>query len=188
MMAWRGVVLIITGGFMQNFLPSPLFHFIFAGELGSMVQMQFVWAVVIGVLFWIILENHKFGNAIFATGGNPKAAVEIGINPAVVKFVCFVVLGLLVAFCSSLGMTRINSIAPLQGQGLEMVAVAAVVIGGTNLRGGEGDILGTCLGAITIYTIQDALMLLRAPGFYFQLFVGVFIILAVVAKGLVRAR
>jgi simple sugar transport system permease protein len=188
MMVWRSVVLIITGGFVQNFMPNPVFHFLFAGRVGNFLQMQFVWFLLFAAIFWFILENHKFGNAIFATGGNKKAAIEIGVNADRVKLICYVILGFLVAFASSMGMTRVTSISPLQGKGLELEAVAAVVIGGTDLRGGEGDILGACLGAITIYTIQNALLLMRAPGFYFELFVGLFILIAVVLKALIKTK
>jgi simple sugar transport system permease protein len=188
MMIWRGLVLILSGGHVKHFLPDPFFHSIFAGQIGGFMQAQFVWFVIIAIIFWLILEGHKFGNAIFATGGNKKAAIEIGVNPNRVKLVCFIIVGTLVSVSSCIGMTRVTSISPLQGRGLELQAVAAVVIGGTNLRGGEGTVLGACLGAMVIYTIQNALLLLRAPGFYFEFFLGIFIVLAVILKAMIKTK
>ena len=78
-----------------------------------------------------------------------------------------------------LATTRVGSIVPGSGLGLELQAIAACVIGGLALSGGRGTILGIFLGAALMYTIQDVLLLIRAPGFYLDIFVGVLIVVAV---------
>jgi ribose/xylose/arabinose/galactoside ABC-type transport system permease subunit len=82
----------------------------------------------------------------------------------------------------------VSSIVPGQGGDLALMAIAACVIGGLALTGGRGTILGVALGAAMIYTIQDVLLLLRAPGFYLQLFVGLLIIVAAGLNRLARGR
>lgn len=185
MMVWRGVVLVLSRGHPSTFLPPLSFHAILAGHVG-LIQAQFIWFVGVAIFFWLLLENHKFGNSVFASGGNREAAAAIGVNPDRVKLICFVITGLLAAVAGCIGVTRVTSISALQGQGMELQAIAAVVIGGTSLRGGEGTILGAFLGATIIYTIQNILLLLRAPGFYFQLFIGILIITVVTLNAMIK--
>ena len=82
--------------------------------------------------------------------------------------------------------TRVGSIQPGGGLGMELQAIAACVIGGAALTGGRGSILGIVLGTALVFTIQDVLLLLRAPGFYFDMFVGVLIVIAVIMNTAVR--
>ena len=92
------------------------------------------------------------------------------------------------AFGGLFDSTRIEVVHPLQGDGLALTAIAAVVIGGTRLTGGAGTILGTFLGATIVFTIQDILMLLRVQAYLFNAFVGVVIILAVILNQFVSRR
>jgi simple sugar transport system permease protein len=84
--------------------------------------------------------------------------------------------------------SRVGAITPTGSVGLELQAIAICVVGGLSLRGGRGTILGIALGAILFFTIQDVLLLLRAPGFYLDMFVGVVIILAVILNQSKRGR
>jgi simple sugar transport system permease protein len=84
--------------------------------------------------------------------------------------------------------TRVNSITPVGGAGLELQAIAACVIGGLSLAGGRGSILGIFLGAALTYTIQDVLLLMRAPGFYLDIFVGALIVGAVILNQLASGK
>lgn len=185
MMIWRGAVLVLSGGAPITFLPGASFKAILSGSIGAM-PVQFIWFVGVAILFWMFLENHKFGNSVFATGGNKEAAKAIGINTDRAKLACFMIVGATAALAGCMEVTRISSVFPIQGQGLELQAIAASVVGGTSLMGGEGTILGTFLGATIIYTIQDLLLLLRAPAYYLQLFVGILIIIAVIFNVIIK--
>lgn len=83
---------------------------------------------------------------------------------------------------------RVGSVTPAQGGGLELQAIAAAVIGGVALTGGRGSMIGVFLGAALIYTIQDVLLLMRAPGFYLDIFVGALIVLAAITNQVVGRR
>lgn len=174
---WRGIILILSGSITESFYPSAFFEKLFTLNVGP-IQIQFIWSLVIALICWLILERHKLGNYFFGVGGNPKAAAALGVNTRLIKIVAFGITGLLSALSGVMSTVRINSISPIQGQGLELQAIAACVIGGTALSGGKGTILGAFLGAALMYTIQDVLLLLRAPGHYLQMFVGIVIVIA----------
>ena len=179
MMFWRGMLQIMSGNESASMNPGGRFEAIFAGSMGAL-QSQFVWAVLIVVLGYLLLERHKIGNHIFGVGGNKDSAKAIGVYPDKVKMICFIIVGLLASFAGVLATARVYSVSPDQGKGLELQAIAACVIGGVSLMGGEGSILGMFLGAALLYTIQDVLLLLRAPGTYLEMFMGILIVVAVI--------
>ena len=184
---WRGVILILSGSVTESFYPSQFFEKLFTMNLGP-IQVQFIWALAIATLCWLLLERHQYGNYLFGVGGNRKAAAALGVNTNRVKVIAFGITGLLAALSGVMSTVRINSISPIQGQGLELQAIAACVIGGTALTGGKGTILGAFLGAALMYTIQDVLLLLRAPGHYLQMFVGVIIVIAAVLNEAIKSE
>ena len=185
MMFWRGIILILSGGQTKPFRPCCAFESLFAGSIGP-IQAQFIWAIAVAVLAQLLLERHKLGNHIFAVGGNRESAIAIGVNPRTVKMICFVLVGVLAASAAVLSTSRVHSVSPDQGKGLELQAIAACVIGGLSLAGGEGSILGIFLGSALLFTIQDVLLLLRAPGSYLDMFVGILIVVAVVSNRLTK--
>jgi simple sugar transport system permease protein len=115
------------------------------------------------------------GNHIYGVGGNRDAATAIGVNVPRVKLSAFVVAGGAAALSGTISTVRVSSVSPIQGQGLELQAIAACVIGGVSLYGGKGSMIGVFLGAALLYTVQDILLLLRAPGFYLDSFIGAII-------------
>ncbi len=182
---WRGIILIISSSITESFYPSDFFTKLFTVNVGP-VQVQFIWALAIAVIGWLILDRHSLGNYFLGIGGNRKAAAALGIDTRKIKVVAFCITGFLTAIAGIMSTVRINSISPIQGQGLELQAIAACVIGGTLLNGGKGTILGAFLGAALMYTIQDVLLLLRAPGHYLQMFVGIVIVIAAVLNEAMR--
>lgn len=187
MLFWRGMVLLLHGARSIGFDPDAIFQSIFGGALG-VVPMSFLWFVVLCVACHMVLQHRRLGSHMFAVGGNRAAALAIGIRPNRVKLVAFSIAGGMAAVSGIFSATRVNSITPVGGGGLELQAIAACVIGGLALTGGRGSILGIFLGAALIYTIQDVLLLLRAPGFYLDIFVGALIVLAVILNQSVRER
>lgn len=179
MWVWRGVILLISQAANESFRPGEFLEDFFTASIGPF-QVQFIWFIVIGIITWALLERHRLGNHFFAVGGNKKAANALGISSNKTKISAFVIVGILSAFAGIISTTRVNAVSPIQGEGLELQAIAACVIGGTALMGGRGSVLGAFLGAALLYTIQDILLLLRAPGFYLKLFVGLVIVIAAI--------
>lgn len=179
MMMLRGTILFFSGAQSRPFNPGGGFEAAVAGGFG-VVQAQFLWLLAIAVLAYALLERHRIGNHMYATGGSPEAANAIGVNVGRVKLMGFCLSGLAAALAGILSTTRVHSISPVQGQGYELQAIAACVIGGVALSGGRGNVLGILVGAALIYTVQDILLLTAAPGYYLDAFVGFFIVCAAV--------
>jgi simple sugar transport system permease protein len=182
---WRGMILVVSKASNQTFSPNKLFANILTGHIGPL-RVQFLWLIAVAIFTWVLLERHKTGNHFFAVGGNKQAASALGINPNKVKIIAFILTGVLTAFAGIISSTRVHSVSPQAGEGLELQAIASCVIGGTALMGGYGTVLGTFLGATLLYTIQDFLLLVRAPGAYLQLFVGLVIIMAAILNQLLK--
>ena len=94
----------------------------------------------------------------------------------------FAIAGGMAAVAGILATSRVGSVQPGQGAGLELQAIAACVIGGLSLRGGRGSIIGIFLGVMLIHTITDVLLLLRAPGFYLDMFIATLIVVAAILQ------
>ncbi|MGF1623695.1 MAG: ABC transporter permease [Alphaproteobacteria bacterium] len=193
MLLWKGATLLYNGASSVRFRPPEghSFNALFGGEIeiGSIgVHMSFVWLIVLAIVFYFILHHHKLGNHFYAVGGNRQAAIAIGINPTRTKLIAFAFAGGCAAFSGIIATSRVGSVQPGGGLGLELQAIAACVIGGFALMGGRGSIIGVVLGTALIYTIQDILLLLRAPGFYFDMFVGGLIVIAAISNQMLRAR
>ena len=174
---WAGASIYLNGP-----VPSTMSMFaapvqLFVGDFGS-IRAQAFWLLLVMVLAWFLLHRHRFGNHIYAVGGNVNAAKAISINPNRVKLVTFGIYGLLVGFASVLIAVRTLSMQPNSTQDYTLLAVAAAVVGGVSLNGGRGSILGMVIGAALIKCLNDGLILINADGYYIQLFVGLMIVLA----------
>jgi simple sugar transport system permease protein len=180
MMVWRGLLLLITQGW-PPFFPeeATLLAQIVVGELGFF-RMSLIWFALIVIIFWIVLERSRFGNWIFATGGNPGTARALGINTRRVKGVNFIISSFLAGFSGLIQGCRLQAVLPSAGTGVELQAIAAAVIGGTFLSGGVGSVVGGSIGCFLIRIIDNGLVMARAPGYWFRIFIGIFLIIAVV--------
>jgi ribose/xylose/arabinose/galactoside ABC-type transport system permease subunit len=187
MLFWEGMTLFYHGATSLRFRPGPMFENLMSGNIW-LFEASFLWYLALTAIFWALLHHHKLGNHFFAVGGNKQAATAIGINPGRVKMIAFGIAGFCAAFSGILAASRVGAIQPGQGRGLELQAIAACVIGGLALTGGRGSILGIFLGAALIYTIQDILLLIRAPGFYLDIFVGLLIVGAAIFNQMIRSR
>ena len=189
MLVWKGGVLFYNGASAEPFKPGPPFATLFAdGVSVGAVQLSagLFWLSLFGIGFALLLDRHRLGNHVFAVGGTAAAAVAIGVRPFRTKMITFAVTGACAAFAGILATSRIHSAQPGQGAGLELQAIAACVIGGVALTGGRGSVLGMVLGTWLVFTIQDVLLLVGAPGFYLDIFVGALIAGAVIVNRAVR--
>jgi rhamnose transport system permease protein len=138
------------------------------------------------VVAWV-MRNLAIGRAVFATGSNETAARLTGLDTARVTFGVFIVAGALTGLAALLNSVRFNQIPSNAGLGLEMKVIAAAVVGGTAIRGGEGSLTGTLLGVVLLGAIGPALTFLGVSAYWERALQGA-IILAAVAVDAVRER
>jgi simple sugar transport system permease protein len=186
----RSLTVVISGGFpprlRMNEIPAWLFVD-FVGP-GGLFRMSFLWFLAVAILVSLLLARTNFGNWVRATGGFLPAAQATGIPTARVKIACFVLCSMLAGFAGMIQTLRIGSALPSMGEGLELQAVAAAVIGGTALTGGIGSILGGVIGATLIRVIDNGMVLSQIDANWFRFAVGGLTILAVVGNAWMRKR
>lgn len=184
----RGAALILTNGqpvtvnARNGALPDVLQAFSFMGQgyLFTIIPMQLVFLVIVAVLAWLVLSFSNFGFRVYAVGGSAKAARVSGISVNKVKISAFILMGVLAAFAGILGLAFLpSSQAGRTGLGLELDVIAATIVGGASLSGGEGTILGTILGVLIIGVMRNGLVLLGVSPFVQELMIGLVIIIAV---------
>lgn len=185
----RSLTVVISGGFpplLSEDVPSWLFTS-YVGP-GQLFRMSFIWFVVIGLLAAFLLERTNFGNWIKAVGGFRDAAAATGVPVRTVKMASFMLCSLLAGFAGMIQVLRLGSPLPSIGEGAELQAVAAAVIGGTALTGGIGTIFGGVLGALLIRVIDNGLVLTQVDANWFKFAIGFLTIVAVVANAWLRSR
>lgn len=139
-----------------------------------------VWImIVVFVIFGILLARTRFGRYAYATGDNAEAAKLSGISVDRVKILAFVISGALAALAGFIVTARLSTAEPTAGTGLELEAIAAVIIGGTSLAGGRGDLLGTIVGALILGVIDNGMNLLNVNPFLQDVVKGLVILFAV---------
>ena len=179
----RSLTVVISGGF-PPLLPTDIPTWLFSGFVGpgNVVRMSFVWFAVIALALSAMMSFTNFGNWIRATGGQLDAAVNMGIPVNATKIVCFMLCSVLAGFAGLIQVMRLGSPLPSLGEGLELQAVAAAVIGGTALTGGIGTVLGAIIGATLIRVIDNGLVLTRVDANWFKFAIGMLLIFAVVSN------
>jgi simple sugar transport system permease protein len=187
---WTGASILINGLTPAVFAPgvrTERLVSLFAGDYGYF-RSQIVWLLVIGLGAWFLLHRHRLGNQVYAVGGNTAAAKAVSIKPNLVKLRAFAFMGLMTGIASVLIAVRTSGMQPTTTEEYTLLAIAAAVVGGCSLTGGKGTIFGMIVGAALIRTIENGLIIGKAPGFYVQLFVGVSIVVAVVFNKLMEGR
>jgi ribose/xylose/arabinose/galactoside ABC-type transport system permease subunit len=139
-----------------------------------------VWIMAaVFVLFGILLARTRYGRYVYATGDNAEAAKLSGISVDRVKILAFVISGILAALAGFIVTARLSTAEPTAGTGLELEAIAAVIIGGTSLAGGRGDLIGTIVGALILGVIDNGMNLLNVSPFLQSVVKGLVILFAV---------
>jgi len=173
----RGFALILTNGMPVQNVPKG---FSFLGE-GSVAGVPFVLLILLAIaaVVHVILEHTKLGRYAFAIGSNPDAAFYAGIPVKFHTTVIYGICGMLTGLAGMIESSRLMTGQPTAGQGYELPAIAAVVIGGGSLRGGEGSVVGTLIGAFIMGLLSNGCDLLGIQPFVQQATIGAVIILAV---------
>jgi len=153
-----------------------------------MFRMSFLWFVLIAVLMTFLMSRTNFGNWVRATGGFLPAAKSMGIPTARVKVASFMICSVLAGFAGTIQVMRLGAPLPSIGEGMELQAVAAAVIGGTALTGGIGTILGGIIGAVLIRVIDNGLVLVQFDANWFKMALGGLTILAVIVNAWLRRK
>lgn len=180
-MFWRGIVLALSGGWPVTVEDMPSTLAIFGSTFGSSdFPMSIVWWGIVIIIGLVLLNNTRFGNWILATGGNRNAAWAKGVPVERVRIICFIIVGFLSALAGILQFSRLGTMSPTYGVGMELDVIAATVIGGTSLFGGKGTIIGTFFGTLLIGMLGTGLVLAGAPPYWYQAFMGIILISAVV--------
>ncbi|MCZ2156088.1 MAG: ABC transporter permease, partial [Bryobacterales bacterium] len=156
------------------------FYYLGQGQLFGRIPMQLVFFIIIIVLGWVLLSQTTFGFRIYAVGGGAKAARVSGIRVFSVKIWAFIIMGVLSAVAGILSLAFLPSgQAGRTGVGLELDVIAATIVGGASLAGGEGTIPGTVLGVLIIGVLRNGLVLLGISPFWQTTIIGIVIIVAV---------
>lgn len=173
----RGLTLVYTNGQPITGLDEA-FSFIGNGYIGP-IPVPIIITILIFIVAYYFLNNNKIGRYVYATGGNMQAAKLAGINTNKIILFVYSLSGLLASISGLILASRLNSASPTAGNGYELDAIAAVVLGGTSLAGGEGSLIGTLIGAIIIGVLNNGLDLLNVSPFYQSIAKGVVILLAI---------
>ncbi len=145
------------------------------------IPIPVVWMIGVIIIASVVLMRTPFGRYVFALGGNQEAARLAGVNVVRVKTLVYVISGMCAAVVGFLYLSLFSSGSPQTGTGDELLeAIAAVVVGGTSLMGGEGSIVGTFFGALLIGLLYNAMNLLNIDSYLQKVVLGVVILLAVV--------
>jgi simple sugar transport system permease protein len=183
----RGIALFQTRGYSISIDPALYFVGLGQGRLGP-IPVPVVIALVVALLGWIGLTKTKYGQYVTGIGSNEEAVRRAGVNTRLVKLSVYMLTGLASALAGMMVAARLASGSANAAQGFELEAIAAVVLGGTNLFGGRGTIVGTVLGALTIGVIGNGLILMRVSPFLVSIVQGAILLLAIWANTRVFSR
>lgn len=183
----RGIALLISGGF-PILVPYQEFGVLGIGTILGSIPVPVVIMVILYGLGFYILRRLRFGRYTYAIGSNEETARLAGIDVAKYKILVYTLCGLTAAIAGLVETARLFSAYPTAGSGYELDAIAAVVIGGTSMIGGEGNIMQTLVGALTMATLRNGCNLLGISPFVQQVVIGLIIIGAVYVDRVRHAR
>ena len=175
--AFRGATLLLSGGGpISGFAPD--YSWWGQGRIYGIPVPALIF-IAAAVFAHIVLRYTRFGMHVYATGGNPVAANLNGVPTARITFLVYVIVGFCCGLAAFLLSARLNSAEAVAGLGLELTVIAAVVIGGTSLFGGIGNIPGTVVGTLLIGVLTNGLVLLNVSSFVQQIVIGLVLVAAV---------
>lgn len=175
----RGFAYIYTGGSSMR-ITNDLFNDIGTYRIFGMIPISIAYMIVFIILFSILLSKSKYGTYIYAIGGNREASRFSGLNIANTELFVYVISGFMAAFAGVVLAAKMYSAQPSVGQGYEMNAIAACVLGGVSMTGGIGSVSGTVFGAIVIGIVSNGLNLLGISSFWQLVVMGIIILIAVI--------
>ena len=196
---YRGLLWVITTGSMLQTVDTLPVDKIFTGRLDVINNLiseanfrnSLIWLIVLAFIFQLILGRTKFGNHVFAVGSNPGAALGQGVRVARVKIISFAISGLMAGVAGIFLFSQFHTVRVSSGDGMDLYAIAAAVVGGTLITGGAGNIWGALVGALIISTLRTGVVLLDIPFIpadNFEAIVGVTIVAAAILNMYISKR
>jgi ribose transport system permease protein len=185
----RGATYLISDGRPITGMPAEI-TWLGSGNIGLLgvnIPVSLVIVIITFVVTWFFLQHLRTGRHIFALGGNPQAARVSGINVDRTLVIAYALCGFMAGFAGLILAGRTNSGFPNAGEGDELVAISAVIIGGASFFGGRGTVLGVFAGVLVIGMLRNLLNLSNVQVFWQQVLIGV-VIIAVVAFDVFRRR
>lgn len=182
----RGLTLVYTEGRPISGIDER-FIFLGSGEILGIATPVIILAIVF-VVAYIVLRSTRFGNYVYATGGNEEVSRLAGVRTSIITLSVYIISGFLAALGGVLLVARLWSAQPNAAVGLELDAIAAPVLGGVSLFGGVGNVTGALVGAFILGILSNGLNLMGVPSFWQQVIKGVVLILAVMLDVLTKRR
>ena len=182
---FRGIAFIVLGDKAYSGYPES-FAFFGQGYVWWVITFEIVLFAVLASLFYILLHKTSFGRNVVAIGNNPTAALFSGIRVTRVKFLLFVLTGILSAVAAVCLTSRLGSTRPSIASGWELEIVTMVVLGGVNILGGSGTIPGVVIAAIVMGMVTFGLGLLNVPGIVMSIFTGLLLIVVIALPIIIR--
>lgn len=182
-----GARTVVVDALPQWLKDLPRTNLVQIGDLD--IRLMFALAILVVVLFQLMLVYLRFGRQLYAIGSNPEAARNAGLPTQRVVFIAFVLCGALAGLAGFMFLARFGTITVVAGQGMELQSVAAVVVGGVNIFGGSGSMIGAFLGATLIDLLEQSLIRwLRVSEFWRDALLGLLILLAVASDAIILNR
>ncbi len=155
MMGYRGICLLLTDGGITRNISNEAFINLGRGDLFGIIPIPVVILLTTLFISIMVLKFTPFGRKVYAIGGNVEAARMMGINPQTIKIFTYTISGVFAGLAGLLMAARMGSGEPVAGTGSEMNAISAIVLGGTLLSGGKGNVVGTFFGALVLTLINN---------------------------------
>ena len=185
---FRGLANVLVDGkpIYTNVIPSQqvqdAFYVLGGGRMPGGLPYSVLIALGYGIILFFVLAKTRIGREIYACGSNLEAAKLSGINAVRTRMFAYCVSGFSAAICGILVASRISSAQPMAGQGYELEAIAAAVLGGVSNNGGEGNIINTFIGALVMGVMRNGLNLMGVSSFWQQIVVGIILVGACAAE------
>lgn len=175
MSLFRGISYIVLGDGVYGGYPAG-FDYFGQGYVAWVLSFEFVLFLILAVIYAIVLHKTNFGRAVYAIGNNATGALFSGIRVNRVKFILFLLTGLMSGLAAVCLTSRLGSTRPSIGVGMELEVVTMVVLGGVNILGGSGSIPGVVIAAFVMGLVTFGLGLLNVPGIVMSIFIGALLI------------
>lgn len=198
---YRGLVWVVAGAELLQVLDRPAVFELFNGRLDAINELAIfdggnfrtatLWLLLAALVFQILMVRTKFGNHIFAVGGNEGASLAQGVRIMRTRVMAFVISGFLAGASGIISFSQFRSVRVAEQSGVELTAIAASVVGGALLSGGYGSVWGAIVGILIISVLRSGVILLKIPFIpadNFPAVVGVTIIASVIFNNYLRTR
>lgn len=187
---WAGLVLIVTNaqGLGLGATQGTILHTLFVGRIDGFIPAQFLWTIGFGILFWYLLNRHRFGAHVYLIGDNIDSARLMGVNVGLTKILAFSIVGVAAAFAGFVESEELLFFWPTGGQGYLLPTLAAVFLGGTSVFGGSGTIFGTFVACFVIGAINAGIVASGLTGYWTSVISGFIIVVSVAIQTILSRR